>query len=135
MNAQNKLITGKVTDDHNATLPGVTVLIAGTQTGIQTDVEGKYSIKAKPTDKLVFSFMGYESTTIAVNNKSVINVSLQPSTTGLEEVVVVGYGTQKRKDITGAVSKVAVSELQMAPVLSFGEALAGTFGWGTSNLV
>lgn len=125
INAQNKSITGKVTDDHNATLPGVTVLIAGTQTGIQTDVEGKYSIKAKPTDKLVFSFMGYESTTIAVNNKSVINVSLQPSTTGLEEVVVVGYGTQKRKDITGAVSKVAVSELQMAPVLSFGEALAG----------
>lgn len=125
INAQNKLISGKVTDDNNGTLPGVTVLIAGTQTGIQTDVEGNYSIKVKPTDKLVFSFMGFESTTIAVNNKSVINVSLKSLTTGLEEVVVVGYGTQKRKDITGAISKVAVNEMQLAPVRSFEEALAG----------
>lgn len=125
INAQNKLITGKVTDDHNGTLPGVTVTIAGTQTGTLTDGDGKYSIKVKATDKLVFSFMGYESITLPVGNKSVINVSLQSSTTGLEEVVVVGYGTVKRKDLTGAVSKVAVSELQMAPVRSFGEALAG----------
>lgn len=125
INAQNKLITGNVTDDHNGTLPGVTVTVAGTQTGTLTDGDGKYSIKVKGTDKLVFSFMGYESTTIPVSNKSVINVSLKSSTTGLEEVVVVGYGTQKRKDITGSVSNVAVSELQMAPVRSFEEALAG----------
>ncbi len=125
MNAQNKSITGKVTDEHNESLPGVTVTINGTQTGTLTDIDGKYSIKAKPTDKLVYSFMGYESSTLPVGNKSVINVSLKSSTTGLEEVVVVGYATQKIKDITGAVSKVAVSELQMAPVRSFGEALAG----------
>lgn len=125
INAQNKLITGNVTDDHNGTLPGVTVTVAGTQTGTLTDGDGKYSIKVKGTDKLVFSFMGYESTTIPVSNKSVINVSLKSSTTGLEEVVVVGYGTQKRKDITGSVSNVAVNELQMAPVRSFEEALAG----------
>jgi TonB-linked SusC/RagA family outer membrane protein len=123
--AQNKLITGKVTDDHNGTLPGVTVTIAGTQTATLTDGDGKYSIKVKATDKLVFSFMGYESTTIPVSNKSVINILLKSSTTGLEEVVVVGYGTQKRKDITGSVSNVAVNELQMAPVRSFEEALAG----------
>jgi len=125
INAQNKLINGKVTDEHNESLPGVTVTISGTKTGTLTDNEGKYSIKAKPTDKLVYSFMGYESSTLSVGNKSVINVSLKSSTTGLEEVVVVGYGTVKRKDLTGAVSKVAVSELQMAPVRSFGEALAG----------
>jgi TonB-linked SusC/RagA family outer membrane protein len=125
INAQNKLINGKVTDEHNESLPGVTVTISGTKTGTLTDNEGKYSIKAKATDKLVYSFMGYESSTLSVGNKSVINVSLKSSTTGLEEVVVVGYGTVKRKDLTGAVSKVAVSELQMAPVRSFGEALAG----------
>ncbi len=110
INAQNKSITGKVTDDHNESLPGVTVTISGTKTGTLTDNEGKYSIKAKATDKLVYSFMGYESSTLSVGNKSVINVSLKSSTTGLEEVVVVGYGTVKRKDLTGAVSKVAVSE-------------------------
>ncbi|MBP8157838.1 MAG: carboxypeptidase-like regulatory domain-containing protein, partial [Flavobacterium sp.] len=125
INAQNKSITGKVTDDHNESLPGVTVTINGTKTGTLSDNEGKYSIKAKPTDKLVFSFLGYEPITLPVGNKSVMNVSLQSSTTGLEEVVVVGYGTQKMKDVTSAVSKVAVSELQMAPVRSFGEALAG----------
>lgn len=125
INAQNKLITGKVTDEHNESLPGVTVTINGTQTGTLTDSDGKYSIKIKTTDKLVYSFMGYESCTLTVGNKSVINVSLQSSTTGLEEVVVVGYGSVTRKDLTGAVSKVAVNELQMAPVRSFGEALAG----------
>jgi TonB-linked SusC/RagA family outer membrane protein len=125
INAQNKSITGKVTDDHNGSLPGVTVTIKGSQTGTQTDGDGKYTINAKATDKLVFSYMGYESNILSVNNKSVINATLQSSTTGLEEVVVVGYGTQKRKDITGAVSKVAVKEIQMAPVRSFEEALAG----------
>lgn len=125
INAQNKLITGKVTDDHNGTLPGVTVTIAGTQTGTLTDSDGKYSIKVKTADKLVFSFIGYESITLPVGNKNVINITLQSLTTGLDEVVVVGYGTVKRKDLTGAVSKVAVNELQMAPVRSFGEALAG----------
>ncbi|WP_281298805.1 SusC/RagA family TonB-linked outer membrane protein [Flavobacterium limnophilum] len=125
MNAQNKLITGKVTDDHNGTLPGVTVTIKGTQKGTLTDSDGKYSIKVNATDILVYSFMGYESSTLAVGNKSVINISLKSSTTGLEEVVVVGYGTIKRKDITGSVSNVAVNEIQMAPVRSIDEALAG----------
>ena len=125
INAQNISISGKVTDENNESLPGVTVTINGTQNGTLTDGDGKYSIKVKTTDKLVYSFMGYESSTLTVGNKSVINVSLKSSTTGLDEVVVVGYGTVIKKDLTGAVSKVAVSELQMAPVRSFGEALAG----------
>jgi TonB-linked SusC/RagA family outer membrane protein len=125
MNAQNKLITGKVTDDRNETLPGVTVTIKGTKNGVQTDVEGNYSIKAKASDQLVFSFLGFEPNTISINNKSAINVTLKSSAMGLEEVVVVGYGTVKRKDITGSVTKVAVNEIQMAPVRSFEEALAG----------
>ena len=125
MNAQNKLITGKVTDDHNGTLPGVTVTIKGTKTGTLTDSDGKYSIKVNATDILVYSFMGYESSSLPVGNKSVINISLKSSTTGLEEVVVVGYGSMKRKDITGSVSNVAVNEIQMAPVRSIDEALAG----------
>lgn len=125
MNAQNKLITGKVTDERNETLPGVTITIKGTKNGVQTDFDGKYSIKAKDSDQLVFSYLGFEPSTVSVNKKSAINVSLKSSSMGLEEVVVVGYGTVKRKDITGSVAKVAVSEIQMAPVRSFEEALAG----------
>jgi TonB-linked SusC/RagA family outer membrane protein len=125
VHAQTKTITGKITDEVNDALPGVTILIKGTKTGTASDGEGKYSIKAKATDQLIFSFVAFETTIVSINNKTIINLSLKSLATGLEEVVVVGYGTQKRKDITGSVSNVAVNELQMAPVRSFEEALAG----------
>jgi TonB-linked SusC/RagA family outer membrane protein len=123
--AQNKTITGLVSDDQKVPLPGVSVSIKGSTTGVQTDVNGKYSIQAKATDKLVFSYVGYSPTTLLLENKSVINVTLKAMTTGLDEVVVVGYGTQKRKDITGSVSKVSVEDMLKAPVRSFEDALAG----------
>jgi TonB-linked SusC/RagA family outer membrane protein len=123
--AQNKTIVGMVTDDHKAALPGVTVMIKGAKTGSQTDFEGKFKILANGTDLLVFSYIGFDSKTVSINGKSNINVTLQSATTGLEEVVVVGYGTQKRKDVTGSVSKVSIKDLQKAPVRSFDEALAG----------
>jgi len=122
--AQSKSITGKVTDEHGS-LPGVSVLIKGTKTAAITDENGVYKIQANATSQLVFSFVGYTTKTVAINNKTTINVSLESSNTALDEIVVVGYGTVKKKDITGSVSKLDVEDIQKAPVRSFEEALAG----------
>jgi len=122
--AQTKSITGKVTDG-NGSLPGVVVMIKGTKSATQTDENGVYKIQAAGTAQLVFSFIGYNTKTVSVNNKTTVNVTLEESTTNLEEIVVVGYGTVLKKDISGAVSKLNVEDLQKAPIRSFDEALAG----------
>jgi TonB-dependent starch-binding outer membrane protein SusC len=122
--AQTKSITGKVTDGKGS-LPGVVVMIKGTKTATQTDENGVYKIQAAGTAQLVFSFIGYSTKTVSINNKTIINVTLEESATNLEEIVVVGYGTVLKKDISGAVSKLNVEDLQKAPIRSFDEALAG----------
>lgn len=122
--AQTKSITGKVTDEKGS-LPGVVVMIKGTKTATQTDENGVYKIQAAGTAQLVFSFIGYSTKTVSINNKATINVTLEESATNLEEIVVVGYGTVRKKDISGAVSKLNVEDLQKAPIRSFDEALAG----------
>ena len=122
--AQTKSITGKVTDVKGS-LPGVVVMVKGTKTATQTDENGVYKIQAAGTAQLVFSFIGYSTKTVSINNKTIINVTLEESATNLEEIVVVGYGTVLKKDISGAVSKLNVEDLQKAPIRSFDEALAG----------
>ena len=123
--AQSKTISGVVTDDQRETLPGVTVSIKGSKTATQTDGKGEFRISATAKDQLVFSYVGFETTTMTVGTKSVINVSLNSKMSDLDEVVVIGYGTSKRKDLTGAVATVSVADLNKAPVRSFDEALAG----------
>lgn len=115
--AQN-LVTGKVTDAKGEALPGVSVRIVGTNTGVHTNISGQYSIEAKNSDQLNFSFLGMKSVTIKVNKQRVINVVLSEDVASLNEVVVVGYGTQKRASITGAVSSVSDKELLRAPTMS-----------------
>src|SRR5699024_1281483 len=88
-------ITGLVSDDQNMPLPGASVLNKGTTTGNQTDFNGNYTIEANSGDTLVFSYVGMETQEIVVGNDSVIDVILAISASELEEVVVVGYGTQK----------------------------------------
>ena len=122
--AQTKSITGKVTDSQGS-LPGVVVKIKGTKTTTQTDENGIYNIPASGTEQLVFSFVGFQTKTVSINNRTTINVTLEESTTDLDEVVVVGYGTVQKKDISGSVSKLDVQDLQRAPIRSFDEALAG----------
>ncbi|WP_296682572.1 TonB-dependent receptor [Flavobacterium sp.] len=122
---QNKTINGVVTDESSIPLVGVTVKVKGLKVGTLTDKEGKFVIQANPTNSLVFSYIGFEDKSIAVNNKKVINVVMQSLTTSLEEVVVVGYGTQKKSDVTGSVGKISVKDMLRAPVRSFDEALAG----------
>src|SRR5690606_24400962 len=99
-------VTGTVTDAQGEPIPGVTVSVPGTGIGTATDIDGRYSLTVPEGSSLVFSFIGYESQTIAIGDQSVINVTLAEDMASLEEVVVVGYGVQQKKEITGAVASV-----------------------------
>jgi len=123
--AQNKPVTGVVTDQQGGPIPGTTIMVKNTKTTAQTDLNGRYQIQAAPTDQLVFNYLGYVSQTITIGAKSIINVTLRESSTTLNDVVVMGYGTTKRKDLTGAVGSVNMKDLEKAPVKSFDQALAG----------
>ena len=107
-------------------LPGVTIIVEGTQNGTTTDFDGNYSINVKgPESKLVFSYIGFVQQTILVGNKKLINVILKPLTTDLDEVVVVGYGTAKRRDVTGSVASVKGTSMEKGKPLTVQSALAG----------
>ncbi|MFC4870181.1 SusC/RagA family TonB-linked outer membrane protein [Negadavirga shengliensis] len=111
--AQEGTITGKVTDGPAGEgIPGVTVLVQGTNRGTITDVAGNYSISASSDETLVFTFVGYESITEMVGNRNVINVALAEDVSDLEAVVVVGYGTQRKADMTGAIVAVDLDPLK-----------------------
>ena len=104
--AQDNAVTGKVTDGTGGGLPGVTVKVKGTTQGTNTDMDGNYTVSAAPTATLVFSYIGFSSQEIPVGNQSTIDVKMSDDVKALEEVVVVGYGVQKRKDVTGSVQSV-----------------------------
>jgi iron complex outermembrane receptor protein len=110
--AQDRTITGKVTDPTGSALPGVSVQIKGTQRGTNTDATGAFSLSNVPDNAtLVLSFIGYTTQEVAVGNRSTLDVRLADDTKALEEVVVVGYGTAKRKDLTGAITQVTARDL------------------------
>lgn len=123
--AQTSTIRGVVRDDQGNTLPGVSVVERGTTNGIATDNNGNYSITASPTGTLVFSFIGSVTQEIAVNNRTVINVTLATASKNLNEVVVVGYGTQTKKDLSTAISTVGAKDIGRQVVTSFENALQG----------
>lgn len=118
-------VSGKVTDSLGNPLIGVTVQVKGTGIGTVTDANGKYSLNAPDHAILIFSFISYETKEVAVNGRNVINVKLSLSHTGLNEVVVVGYGTQKKVDLTGAVTQIGNKMLKDRPVDNVGQALQG----------
>ena len=117
-------ITGTVRGEEE-TLIGVSITKKGTSSGTVTDLDGKYTIQATPEDVLVFSYTGYTTTEVPVNGQSVINVTMAPDVTSLEEVVVVAYGTQKKSDLTGSVATVGGKELGKFPVANATESLQG----------
>jgi TonB-linked SusC/RagA family outer membrane protein len=125
--AQNKKITGSVTgSDDGSPLPGVSVKIDGTSFGTQTDPDGHYSISLPANARsITFSLIGYDKQTITVGGASVYNVKLTSNNKQLTEVVVVGYGTQERRDLTGSVGKVSGAAIADLPTPSFDKALAG----------
>ena len=123
---QQITVTGTVSDAQTGDpLPGVNIVIQGTTQGTTTDVDGSYSIEAPPDATLVFSFVGYQSSSINVQNRTEINVTLEQAVTELEEVVAVGYGTQRKENLTGSVSQINSEEIEMRSVNSATQALSG----------
>jgi TonB-linked SusC/RagA family outer membrane protein len=114
--AQKITVTGKVTDEKGQALPGATVTIKNSTTGTNSDINGKYVLKANGSDVLVFSMLGFVNQEIPVNNRDLINVQLAVDQQTLNEVVVIGYGTQKRKDITGSVATVKSDDFKDQPI-------------------
>ncbi|MHA8099433.1 SusC/RagA family TonB-linked outer membrane protein [Aquirufa aurantiipilula] len=119
-------VTGKVTDETNAGIPGVNVMVKGTTKGVMTDANGSYKIVvADSRSVLVFSAIGYIQQEIAVGNQSTININLKPDNKYLDEIVVIGYGTQKKSDLTGSVSSIKTDQLLERPATSLNQALSG----------
>jgi hypothetical protein len=124
--AQGIPITGTVKDASTGeVLPGVNVVISGTTVGVITDLNGDYKIEADANSKLTFSFVGYLNQDIDVAGRSTINVNLSPDIQALEEVVVVGYGVQKKSVVTGAISSVKASDLESMPITRIEQSLQG----------
>jgi len=105
-------ISGTVTDTQGQPLPGANILVKGTTNGTQTNFDGNYTISAPSDATLVFSFIGYATKEVAVNSQTTINISLAEDASQLEEVVIVGYGTLKKKDVTGAVATVGAKDIE-----------------------
>ena len=123
MQAQNLTVKGVVSDDMDV-LPGVTIVIAGTDKGTVTDIDGKYSIDVPKGSKLIFSYVGYRSQTVTAN-QSRLDIRLSVDAIQLEEAVVVGYAKQKKATLTGAVSSVSSETLTKRNVASLSTALQG----------
>lgn len=123
--AQTSTIKGVVKDDQGLPLPGVTILIKGTNEAKATDLDGKYSITASPTATLVFSFIGFSNQEIPVKDQTVINVTMGSNNKQLNEVVVVGYGTQRRGDVTSAIATVSTRDVSSRPIVNSSEILDG----------
>ncbi len=122
----DRVVRGKVTDEKGDVLPGVNIILKGTQSGTVSNAEGAYEIQV-PGDNaiLIFSFVGYLSQEVTAGQRTSLDISLKTDEKALEEVVVVGYGEVNRRDLTGSVGSANVTDMLKAPVASFDEALAG----------
>ena len=110
--SQSKPISGTVySAEENVPLPGVNIIVKGTTNGTQSDFDGNYTINASPEDTLIFTFIGFEAQEIPVGSKTILEVRMEQNLEALDEVVVVGYGTQRKEDLTGSVSLVDTEEM------------------------
>lgn len=121
---QAQSITGTVSDE-TGPLPGANVLVKGTTNGTQTDFDGNFSIEAASDATLVISYIGYKTIQVPVNGQSTINVTMEEDANRLDEIVVTGYGSQAKKDLTGAVTVVDTEELKSVPATTFSQQLQG----------
>ncbi|MFM8348420.1 MAG: carboxypeptidase-like regulatory domain-containing protein, partial [Bacteroidota bacterium] len=114
--AQKGAVRGKVTDASDGSpLPGVSILEKGTTNGTTTDAQGAFTLQVSPGATLAFSFIGYQSQELAVGSQSVLDVSLKPESTTLTDVVVIGYGTIEKRDVTGSIASVNNKEFKDQP--------------------
>ncbi len=136
---QGKTVTGRVVDENGEPVPGATIVVKGTTTGTISDMDGNFTLAGVPEDAaLMFSFVGMTTVEAAIAGKDRLDIVLQEETLGLDEVVVVGYGTQKKINLTGAVNQITSEELLDRPVTTISSAIQGimpnlniTFGGGT----
>ena len=124
--AQDRTVSGVVTGEYDEALPGVSILVEGTNQGTTSDINGNYSLTVPENGAiLIFSYVGYRTERVAIDNQSQINVTLQEDINQLEELVVVGYGKQQKRDVTGAISQVKGQDFENLPVASPSQALQG----------
>ncbi|MCY7352338.1 MAG: TonB-dependent receptor [Cytophagaceae bacterium] len=124
--AVDRPLTGRVSDEANVSLPGVSVLLKGTQRGTVTDAAGQYKLDVPEANAtVIFSYVGYSSQEVLVGNQTSINVTLRADTKSLDEVVVIGYGTAKKSDLTGSVVSMKEAELQQRPAPSLNQMMQG----------
>ncbi len=129
------VVTGKIVDENGGGLPGVNVLEKGTSNGTVSDAAGAYSIEvSSPDATLVFSFIGYLSQEAPVNSQTVVDIRMQTDAKTLSEVVVIGYGTQRKSDLTGSVGSVKAAEIQERQLPSLNQALAGRIAGVSVNV-
>jgi TonB-linked SusC/RagA family outer membrane protein len=123
---ESHLIKGKVLSKiDKLPIPGVNVIVLGTTTGVSTDFDGNYQIQAKQDDVLQFSYVGFKTQTVIISNQTELTITLEEDLSALDEVVVIGYGTQKKSHLTGAISKVTNENLDQIAVSRVDEALVG----------
>tara|TARA_R110002051_G_scaffold314666_1_gene391951 strand:+ start:1387 stop:4515 length:3129 start_codon:yes stop_codon:yes gene_type:complete len=123
--SQEKVISGIVTDLDNVPLAGVNVIVPSTEKGTMTDFDGNYSIVVATNAMIKFSYVGYESQEVVVNDQNQINIILKEAIGELDEIVVVGYGTQKKINVTGAISTIDAAQIESRPVTSVASAVQG----------
>jgi TonB-linked SusC/RagA family outer membrane protein len=123
---QQRTVTGTILDENGNPMPGVNIQVEGTTLGVISDVNGKYSISVPRTDAvLIFSFVGYNEMKVASGGRTTIDVNMEPSVESLEEVVVVGYGVQRKRDVTGSIASVKTEDLQNLTITDAAHALQG----------
>ncbi len=123
---QDVTVAGSISDENGEALPGVTVLLKGTSTGTATGADGRFSLRVPDGNGvLVVSFIGYLTQEVPINNRANIDVSLSPDARALDEVVVVGYGRQEKRDVTGSISTIRSAEITQLPTASFDAAIQG----------
>ena len=125
LNAQNSEVNGSVSGVDGLSIPGANVLIQGSSTGTTTDFDGNFSISVKSGDVLIVSYIGFLTQSITISNQTSLTIVLQSDTSELDEVVVVGYGTQRKSNLTGAISKVTNEKLDQIGVARVDDALIG----------
>ena len=123
--AQQKTVSGQITDSDATPLPGVNVVVQGTNQGVASDFDGNYQIQANVGDVIVFSFIGFETQESVVGESDTVNVSLVADYANLDEVVITGYGTTRKKELVSSISQIAGDELTNQPAVSVDNILQG----------
>lgn len=123
---QTSDVSGVINDNTGQTLPGVNIIVEGTSIGTQSDFDGKYSIKAKKGDVLLFSFIGFQSQKVTISDTNTINLVMEEELSTLDEIVIVGYGTQKKIHLTSSVAVVDTKDIENRPVRSLSQMLSAS---------